>query len=81
MGGAGVGRGYLNDAAATAGRFRPHPFGAEHGARLYKTGDLARHLPDWNIEFLGRLDNQVKVRGYRNELGWRSRRSCGGTKR
>ncbi len=69
VGGAGVGRGYLNDAAATAGRFRPHPFGAEHGARLYKTGDLARHLPDGNIEFLGRLDNQVKVRGYRVEPG------------
>jgi amino acid adenylation domain-containing protein len=69
VGGAGVGRGYLNDAAATAGRFIPHPFGAEPGARLYKTGDLARHLPDGNIEFLGRLDNQVKVRGYRVEPG------------
>jgi amino acid adenylation domain-containing protein/non-ribosomal peptide synthase protein (TIGR01720 family) len=69
VGGAGVGRGYLNDAAATAERFVPHPFGAEPGARLYKTGDLARHLPDGNIEFLGRLDHQVKVRGYRVEPG------------
>ncbi len=69
VGGAGVGRGYLNDPAATAQRFVPHPFSAEPGARLYRTGDLARHLPDGNIEFLGRLDHQVKVAGYRIELG------------
>ena len=69
VGGAGVGRGYLNDPAATAEKFIPHPFSAEPGARLYKTGDLARHLPDGNIEFLGRLDQQVKVRGYRVEPG------------
>jgi amino acid adenylation domain-containing protein/non-ribosomal peptide synthase protein (TIGR01720 family) len=67
--GAGVGRGYLNAPATTAEKFIPHPFSTEPGARLYKTGDLARHLDDGNIEFLGRLDNQVKVRGHRVEPG------------
>jgi hypothetical protein len=69
VGGAGVGRGYLNDPAATAQRFVPHPFSSEPGARLYRTGDLARQLADGNIEFLGRLDHQVKVAGFRIELG------------
>ncbi|HSK64595.1 MAG TPA: non-ribosomal peptide synthetase, partial [Pyrinomonadaceae bacterium] len=69
VGGAGVGRGYLNDPAATAERFVPHPYSSTPGARLYRTGDLARHLADGNIEFLGRLDYQVKVAGYRIELG------------
>ncbi|HKR21228.1 MAG TPA: amino acid adenylation domain-containing protein, partial [Pyrinomonadaceae bacterium] len=69
VGGVGVGRGYLNDPAATAERFIPHPFSAQAGARLYRTGDLVRRLPDGNIEFLNRLDHQVKVAGYRIELG------------
>lgn len=69
IGGVGVGRGYLNDATRTAEVFVPDPFSQEPGARLYKTGDLARYLPDGNIEFLGRIDHQVKVRGFRIELG------------
>ena len=69
VGGIGVGRGYLNDANRTAEVFVPDPFSQEPGARLYKTGDLARYLPDGNIEFLGRIDHQVKVRGFRIELG------------
>jgi amino acid adenylation domain-containing protein len=69
IGGVGVGRGYLNDPSATAARFVPHAYSSVPGARLYRTGDLARRLADGNIEFLGRLDHQVKVAGYRIELG------------
>jgi amino acid adenylation domain-containing protein len=69
IGGDGVGRGYLNRPDLTAARFVPDPFSAVAGARLYKTGDLVRYLPDGNLEFLGRIDQQVKVRGYRIELG------------
>ncbi len=69
IGGAGLARGYLNCPEATAERFVNNPFSAEAGDRLYKTGDVARYLPDSNIEFLGRIDHQVKVRGYRIELG------------
>jgi amino acid adenylation domain-containing protein len=74
IGGEGVARGYLNRPQLTAERFIPNPFKAvfpnDHMAdRLYKTGDLARYLPDGNIEFLGRMDNQIKIRGYRIELG------------
>jgi amino acid adenylation domain-containing protein len=69
VGGAGVGRGYLYDAARTATSFVPDPFADHAGARLYRTGDLCRYLPDGNIEFLGRIDDQVKVRGFRIELG------------
>jgi amino acid adenylation domain-containing protein/non-ribosomal peptide synthase protein (TIGR01720 family) len=69
VGGVGVGRGYLNNQSQTAQVFIPHPFSEVPGARLYKTGDLARFLPDGQIEFLGRIDYQVKIRGFRIELG------------
>ncbi|MFH8239677.1 amino acid adenylation domain-containing protein, partial [Streptomyces sp. NPDC018321] len=69
VGGAGVGRGYLDDAVRTAGAFVPDPFGSVPGGRLYRTGDLVRYLPDGELEFLGRRDHQVKVRGQRIELG------------
>jgi amino acid adenylation domain-containing protein len=69
IGGAGLARGYLNRADITAQKFIPHPFNREPGARLYKTGDKARYLPDGNIEFLDRCDRQIKIRGYRIELG------------
>ncbi|MEA2601550.1 MAG: hypothetical protein QOF89_2542, partial [Acidobacteriota bacterium] len=69
IGGVQVGRGYLNRPELTAERFIPDPFGDEPGTRLYKTGDLARHLPDGAVEFLGRIDHQVKIRGFRIELG------------
>ncbi|MBW4537635.1 MAG: amino acid adenylation domain-containing protein [Myxacorys chilensis ATA2-1-KO14] len=69
IGGNSLARGYLNRPDLTAEKFIPHPFMAETKARLYKTGDLARYLPDGNIEFLGRVDHQVKIRGFRIELG------------
>ncbi|MEG4918277.1 amino acid adenylation domain-containing protein [Microcoleus sp. B7-D4] len=68
-GGDGLARGYLNRTELTAQKFIPNPFSDAPAARLYKTGDLARYLPDGNIEFLGRIDNQVKIRGFRIELG------------
>lgn len=69
VGGIGVGRGYLGDEERTAKAFVRDPFATGAGARLYKTGDLARYLPNGNLEFLGRLDYQVKLRGNRIELG------------
>jgi amino acid adenylation domain-containing protein len=67
--GAGVARGYVQRPELTAVCFLPNPFSAEAGARFYRTGDIARYLPDGNLEFLGRNDSQVKVRGYRIETG------------
>jgi amino acid adenylation domain-containing protein len=67
--GAGVARGYLNRPALNAERFVPDRFSADPEARLYKTGDLARWLPDGNIEYIGRNDDQVKLHGHRIELG------------
>jgi amino acid adenylation domain-containing protein len=69
IGGVGVARGYLHRPELTAAKFMAHPFSPEATARLYKTGDLGRYCPDGNIEFLGRIDNQVKIRGVRIELG------------
>jgi amino acid adenylation domain-containing protein len=69
IGGAGVARGYLNRPELTEQRFIPDPFQPGPGARLYKTGDLVRRRADGAIVFLGRIDNQVKVRGLRIELG------------
>jgi amino acid adenylation domain-containing protein len=69
IGGAGVARGYLNRPALTAERFVRDPFSGDPPARLYRSGDIARYLPDGTLEFLGRTDDQVKIRGYRVELG------------
>jgi len=81
IGGIGLARGYLNQPGLTAERFIPNPFIRETGntkdateklshlERLYKTGDLVRYLPDGTLEFLGRIDNQIKIRGFRVEVG------------
>lgn len=69
IGGVGLARGYIGRPDLTAEKFIPDSFSGEPGARLYKTGDLARYRPDGNIEFLGRSDHQVKIRGFRIELG------------
>ena len=69
IGGVGLARGYLHHPDISSDRFVLDPFSDVDGARLYRTGDLARYLPDGNIEFLGRTDFQVKLRGYRVELG------------
>ena len=69
IGGDGLARGYLNRPELTSEKFIPNPFSNFPSERLYKTGDLARYLPDGNIEFLGRIDHQVKIRGFRIELG------------
>ncbi|MCQ4045263.1 amino acid adenylation domain-containing protein [Streptantibioticus rubrisoli] len=69
IGGAGVGPGYWNRPELSAERFVADPFADEPDARMYRTGDRVRHLPDGAVEFLGRLDHQVKVRGFRIETG------------
>ncbi|MGL5806503.1 MAG: amino acid adenylation domain-containing protein, partial [Xenococcaceae cyanobacterium] len=69
IGGDGIARGYLNRPKLNNEKFVEDYFSEQSGKRLYKTGDLARYLPDGTIEFVGRVDNQVKVRGYRIELG------------
>lgn len=67
--GEGVAAGYLNQPERTAERFVVNPFADDPNARMYRTGDVARYLPDGNVEFLGRGDDQVKIRGFRIELG------------
>jgi amino acid adenylation domain-containing protein len=67
IGGAGVGRGYVNSPELTAKKFVPDPFMNNPGARLYRTGDRARWLPDGQIEYIGRVDNLIKIQGYRIE--------------
>lgn len=69
IGGEGVARGYWNRPGLSAEKFIPNPFGTAPGSRLYRTGDQARYLPDGTIEFLGRTDQQIKLRGFRVELG------------
>jgi len=69
IGGAGLARGYFRRPALTSEKFIPNLFGRDGGDRLYRTGDLARHRRDGSIELIGRIDNQVKLRGFRVELG------------
>ncbi|MDF5712385.1 MAG: amino acid adenylation domain-containing protein, partial [Rhizonema sp. NSF051] len=69
IGGIGLGRGYLNNPELTAEKFIPNRFSDQPGTHLYKTGDLARYLPNGEIEYIGRIDFQVKVRGFRIEVG------------
>jgi len=69
IGGVGVARGYLNREELTREKFVPNPFCHEPGARMYRTGDLGKYRPDGQLEWLGRIDHQVKLRGFRVELG------------
>lgn len=69
LGGVGLARGYLYQPDITASKFIPDHFSKKPGSRLYRTGDLVRYLDSGNIEFLGRIDHQVKIRGHRIELG------------
>jgi len=68
IGGVGLARGYMNQPQLTAEKFVSNPFSTDPSDRLYKSGDLARYLPDGNLEFLGRIDHQIKIRGFRIEL-------------
>src|SRR6202035_1609960 len=68
LGGDGLAHGYWKNPELTAAKFVPDPFTSSPGERLYRSGDLGRYLPDGNLEFLGRIDQQVKLRGYRIEL-------------
>lgn len=69
IGGAGLAKGYLNRSELTEEKFIPNPYSSKSDARLYRSGDLARYLPNGDIEYLGRIDSQVKIRGFRIELG------------
>lgn len=69
IGGVGVAAGYINDEAKTKAAFMADPFSQQLGGRMYRTGDIGRMLPDGNMEFLGRKDQQVKIKGYRIEIG------------
>jgi len=69
IGGAAVGLGYLGDGALTSEKFRPDQWSGQVGARVYRSGDLGRYLGNGEVQYLGRVDEQVKVRGYRIELG------------
>ena len=69
IGGDQLAHGYLNQPAATASSFVPDPFSSRPGARLYRTGDLARYLHNGELQFIGRRDQQIKIRGFRVELG------------
>ena len=69
IGGEGLARGYLNRPELTAEKFMPHPYSEEAGARLYRTGDMVRWLEGGELAYVGRVDAQVKVRGFRVELG------------
>jgi amino acid adenylation domain-containing protein len=69
LGGAGVGRGYINRGGQTAERFMPDPYSTEAGARMYRTGDVGRYVGSGEVEYIRRVDEQVKVRGHRVEIG------------
>ncbi|AYL95789.1 non-ribosomal peptide synthetase [Mucilaginibacter celer] len=69
IGGVGVARGYANDSEKTSRSFIPDPFHPDSGGMMYRTGDLGKMMPDYNMEFIGRKDNQVKIQGFRVELG------------
>ncbi|MDB9379834.1 amino acid adenylation domain-containing protein, partial [Nodularia sphaerocarpa] len=69
IGGVCLAKGYLHQEDLTSERFIPHPFSDQPNARIYRTGDVAKYLPNGDIEYISRIDNQVKIRGFRIELG------------